>query len=147
MRSITRAAARRRRRRAHGFHEHEGGEAPDIPDGTYTLAARALPPPDDRWRARGLAFFDLPLGLRARYEARALHPSGLRQDGSAVFAEHLDAENRRVTRLLESRFALTHVMAPHVELEFAWSTRSPLSMVDLIRIQDQRVAAMIRFTP
>ena len=123
------------------------GPAPDIPDGTNTLAVRALPSPDDRWRARGLAFFDLPLGLRARYEARALHRFGLRQDGSALFIEFMDAEGRRFTRLLESRFALTRVVAPHVELEFAWSTRSPLSMVDPTRIEDQRVATMIRFTP
>ncbi|MEZ4280070.1 MAG: hypothetical protein R3F21_10710 [Myxococcota bacterium] len=94
-----------------------------------------------------MAFLDLPLGLRARYEARALHRFGVLNDGSARFAELLDDANRRTTSLLESRFALTRALAPHVELELAWATRSPLSMFELTRIEDQRVAAMIRFAP
>lgn len=110
-------------------------------------APRTPPSLDAPWRARGMAFLDLPLGLRARYEARALHRFGALNDGSARFAELLDDANRRATSLLESRFALTRALAPHVELELAWAARSPLSIFDLTRIEDQRVAAMIRFAP
>lgn len=102
---------------------------------------------DDRWRARGMAFLDLPLGLRARYEAQALHRLTLGQDLGTPFVELPDGATRRSTRLLESRFALSRVLAPHLELELAWAARSPLSMVDLLRIEDQRLAAMIRFVP
>ncbi len=107
----------------------------------------ALSTLDDRWRTRGLAFVDLPLGLRARYEAQALHRLGPRQEHAAAFLESTDGASRLGTRLLESRFALTRALASHVELELAWSARSPLSMVDLLRIEDQRLAAMIRFVP
>ena len=54
---------------------------------------------------------------------------------------------RRSAHLIESRFALSRVVAAHLELELAWTARSPLSMVDLLRVEDQRVAAMIRFVP
>lgn len=102
---------------------------------------------DDRWRARGMAFFDLPLGLRARYEAHALHRLALRQDHATPLLELPDGASRRSAQLLESRFAVSRVLAPHLELELAWAARSPLSMVDLLRIEDQRLAAMIRFVP
>jgi hypothetical protein len=94
-----------------------------------------------------VAFLDLPLGLRARYEAQALHRLAPRQDLATPFVEFPDGASRRSTRLLESRFALSRVLAPHLELELAWAARSPLSMVDLLRIEDQRLAAMIRFVP
>jgi hypothetical protein len=114
-------------------------------------AARAGPPPvaavDDRWRARGVAFIDLPMGLRARYEAQALYRLGPGREPATAFLEPTDGASRIGTRLLESRFALTRAVASHVELELAWSARSPLSMVDLLRIEDQRLAALIRFVP
>lgn len=128
-----------------------------VADAQHTLAIAAHDPgvdrmtvsrtADDRWRARGMAFVDLPLGLRARYEAQALHRLPPRQDLGTPFVEHPDGATRRSTRLLESRFALSRVLAPHLELELAWAARSPLSMVDLLRIEDQRLAAMIRFVP
>ncbi len=121
--------------------------AANDPKERSAFAAPALPRLDDHWRARGVAFLDLPLGLRARYEARALHRFGAPRDGSSLFAELMDDANRRATRLLESRFALSRALAPHLEIELAWAARSPLTMFDLTRIEDQRVAAMIRFVP
>ncbi len=109
--------------------------------------AAALRSADDRWRARGVAFIDLPFGLRARYEAQALDRLTPRHDLTTPFAELPAGASRRGARLIESRFALSRALAPHLELELAWSARSPLSMVDLLRIEDQRLAAMIRFVP
>lgn len=99
----------------------------------------------ERWRAGGVAFLELPWGLRARYEAQALlaMPSG--DDWIATLFEPPSAAPQRRHRVLESRVALSRVVAPRVEIELTWATRNPLSMVDLIRIEDQRVAAMIRF--
>jgi hypothetical protein len=102
---------------------------------------------DTRWRARGVAFIDLPFGLRARYEAQALHRLDPRHDLSAPFAEYPAGAVPRGARLIEGRFALSRTVAPHLELELAWTACSPLSIVDLLRVEDQRVAAMIRFVP
>jgi hypothetical protein len=109
--------------------------------------ATALRPSDDRWRARGVAFVELPMGLRARYEAQALHRLTPHPELTTPFAELSAGATRRSARLIESRIALSRAVAPHLELELAWTARSPLSMVDLLRIEDQRVAAMIRFVP
>lgn len=119
-------------------------EPPRPAEGPGPAIAHAF---DDRWRARGMAFVDLPLGLRARYEAQALHRLGARGELEAPFVELTEGASRRSARLLESRFALTRAVAAHVELELAWSARSPLSMVDLLRVEDQRLAALIRFVP
>ena len=104
-------------------------------------------PLDLPWRAQGVAFIDLPFGLRARYDAQALHRLSARDDLTAAFSGLPTGVGSHATRLLESRFALSHVLAPRVELELSWATRSPLTRVDLLRIEDQRVAAMIRFVP
>lgn len=107
---------------------------------------------DQRWRARGVACVDLPFGLRARYDARTLHRPAPGDELEAAFSDRStafdptsDAVGR--ARLLESRFTLSRALARHVEVELSWATRSPLSRVDLLRIEDQRVAAMIRFVP
>lgn len=118
--------------------------SPGFADVPEPAGARAF---EDRWRVRGMAFVDLPLGLRARYEAQALQLLGARHELATPFVDPTAGANRQSARLLESRFALTRAVASHVELELAWSTRSPLSMVDLLRIEDQRLAAMIRFVP
>lgn len=120
--------------------------AADASDAAPSLTGIDERPLDLRWRARGVAFIDLPLGLRARYDARALHRLSA-DDLAAAFTGIPIGIAPHGTRLLESRFALSRVLAPRVELELSWAARSPLTMVDLLRIEDQRVAAMIRFVP
>lgn len=60
---------------------------------------------------------------------------------------HTLAARRIVSGIALFALALSRVLAPRVELELSWAARSPLTMVDLLRIEDQRVAAMIRFVP
>ena len=116
--------------------------------GTADSATRVAERPLDlRWRARGVAFIDLPFGLRARYDAQALYRLSARDDFNAAVSGLPTGVAPHRTRLLESRFALSRVLAPRIELELSWAARSPLTMVDLLRIEDQRVAAMIRFVP
>lgn len=102
----------------------------------------------ERWRSRGLAFVDLPFGLRARYDAQALlRPSARSAIETSLFDAPAAETARRTTRLLESRFTVSRAVAPRIELELSWASRSPLAVVDLLRIEDQRVTAMIRFVP
>lgn len=122
---------------------HAAGPS-DAADSATRVAARPL---DLRWRARGVAFIDLPFGLRARYDAQALYRLSARDDFNTAVSGLPTGAAPHSTRLLESRFALSHVLAPRIELELSWAARSPLTRVDLLRIEDQRVAAMIRFVP
>ncbi len=128
---------------------HAAGAADAAPTSLLLSQGVAEQPLDLRWRARGVAFVDLPFGLRARYEAQALHRLAERDGLSPAFFDLPTggAAAPRRARLLESRFALSCVLAQHLELELSWAARSPLSMVDLLWIEDQRVAAMIRFVP
>ena len=121
-------------------------DTPNAADPRNPAAQVEERPLDLRWRARGVAFVDLPLGLRARYDARALHRLAA-DDLAAAFAGMPTGAASQGARVLESRFALSRVLAPRIELELSWAARSPLTMVDLLRIEDQRVAAMIRFVP
>ncbi|MEZ4332824.1 MAG: hypothetical protein R3F35_13770 [Myxococcota bacterium] len=111
------------------------------------IVRAAATAPHGRWRARGLAFVDLPHGLRARYDAQALLALPSSDDLMSTLFDPPSAAPQRRNRLLESRFALSRIVAPRVEVEVSWATRSPLSVVDLVRIEDQRVSAMIRFVP
>ncbi len=113
--------------------------ASKIPD------AAALRPADDSGRTRGVASLSLPFGLRARYEAQALDRLTPSHGLSAPYAEFEAGPSRRMGRLIDRRFALSCLVTRQLEHELAWTARTPLSMVDLLRVEDQRVAAMIRF--
>jgi hypothetical protein len=113
----------------------------DAPD------AAALHSADDSWGTRGVASLGLPFGLRAHYGAQALDRLGPGHDLSAPYAELEAGASRHTARLIERRFALSRAVTRHLELELAWTARTPLSIVDLLRVEDQRVAAMIRFVP
>jgi hypothetical protein len=118
--------------------------------GTLAVEAKdaaVLHPVDDRWRTPGVAFLGLPFGLRAHYEAQALDRLTPGHDLSAPHAELEAGASRYTERLIERRFALSRAVTRHLEFELAWTARTPLSIVDLLRIEDQRVAAMIRFVP
>lgn len=126
-----------------------GGEAASAQSGLASddADAIALHPLDDPWRARANASLGLPFGLRARYEAQALDRLSPAHDLAAPYAELEAGASRRTGRLIDRRFALSRAVTRHLELELAWTARTPLSIVDLLRIEDQRVAAMIRFVP
>jgi hypothetical protein len=129
---------------ASGSQSHAAEPTAPAESGTLQPVVRD---PIEARRARGLVFLDLPLGLRARYDAHALLrlPPGA---NTAPIALYVPSESpQRSTRLIESRFALSRVVGPKLEVELSWAARSPLSMVDLLRVEDQRVTAMIRFVP
>ena len=100
----------------------------------------------DHWRERGLAFVDLPLGIRARFDAsysRHLYSSDvLAQSFVADFGPEIVGD-----RTLESRISLTRALAPGVELEIAWETRNSLAVDDPMGFGRQTIGARIRISP
>ncbi len=100
----------------------------------------------DLWRKRGLAFIDLPLGIRARFDAsysRHLYSSDvLAQSFVADFGPEIVGD-----RTLESRISLTRALARGIELEIAWETRNSLAVDDPMGFGRQTIGARIRISP
>lgn len=98
------------------------------------------------WQARGLAFIDFPLGIRARFDAsysRHLYSSDvLSQSFVADFGPEIVGD-----RTLRSRISLTRALARGVELEIAWETRNSLAVNDPMGFGRQTVGARIRISP
>ncbi|MCP4907210.1 MAG: hypothetical protein GY910_19720 [bacterium] len=101
---------------------------------------------DPLWRSRGLAFVDLPLGFRVRYDAvysRHLYASDLlSQPHADAFGPSIQSDST-----LESRFALTRAIAEGIEFEIAWETRNSLAAGDLLGFGRQTIGARIRISP
>lgn len=120
----------------------ENGRAPG--EGSPALALEAL---EDRgWRQKGLAYIDLPLGIRARVEARYtrhLYSSDI------LSQRHLADAGPEILgdRTLESRIALTRAIGDGVELEIAWESRNNLEVNDPMAFGRQTIGARIRITP
>lgn len=108
--------------------------------------ARPIALDADRWRARGMAFVDLPLGVRARFNATYTRNLYVSEDLAARYAIDMGPAISG-QRFLESRFALSRAISDRVELEIAWGTRNLLEGSDPMRFDRQTVAAMIRITP
>jgi hypothetical protein len=101
---------------------------------------------DDLWRQRGLAYIDLPLGIRARFDtaySRYLYSS----DSLAQRYLQDAGPGAQRDRTLESRIALSRPVAPGIELEIAWETRNNLEASDPMGFGRQTVGARIRISP
>jgi len=101
---------------------------------------------EEGWKERGLAFIDLPLGIRARFDAsysRHFYSSDvLSQSFVADFGPEMVGD-----RTLESRISLTRALARGVELEIAWETRNSLAVNDPMGFGRQTIGARIRISP
>lgn len=102
--------------------------------------------PNDDWRARGLAYVDLPLQIRARFDA-SLVRFRTRPDHLAAPLVAEVGPGLRIDRHIQSRVALTRPLAQGVELEVAWETRNRVESGDPMAFGRQIVGAMIRITP
>ena len=105
--------------------------------------------PDDqneRWRERGLAYIDLPLGFRARFDAvysQHLYSSDmLAEPYVGAVGPGIDRD-----RTLESRIALTRPIVDGIEFEIAWETRNSLGVHDPMGFGRQTIGARIRISP
>ncbi len=101
---------------------------------------------DNRWRQRGLAYVDLPLGIRARFDASYSQ----HLYSSDVLAEPftgLTGPGLRADDTLESRFALARPIANGIEIEIVWETRNSLETSDPMGFGRQTIGARIRISP
>ncbi len=102
--------------------------------------------PNLDWRAKGLAFIDLPLQIRARFDA-SFNRFRTRPDDLAAPIVSAVGPGLRFDRHIQSRVALTRPLARGVELEVVWETRNRIESGDPMAFGRQLVGAMIRFTP
>lgn len=102
--------------------------------------------PNDDWRARGLAYVDLPFQIRARFDA-SLERFRTRPDHLAAPLVSEVGPGLRIDRHIQSRVALTRPLAEGVELEVVWETRNRVESGDPMAFGRQIVGAMIRITP
>lgn len=102
--------------------------------------------PNDDWRAQGLAYVDLPLRIRARFDA-SLERFRTRPDHLAAPLVGEVGPELRFDRHIQSRVALTRPLAEGIELEIAWETRNRIESGDPMAFGRQVVGAMIRITP
>lgn len=102
--------------------------------------------PDERWRESGLAHVDLPLGIRARFEAsylRHLYSSDLlAQTYIGGFGPGIQRSHS-----VESRVALTRPIMQGIEFEIAWEVRNSLALSDPMGFGRQTIGARIRISP
>jgi len=102
--------------------------------------------PNDDWRAQGLAYVDLPLQIRARFEA-SLERFRTRPDHLAAPLVAQAGPGLRFDRHIQSRVSLTRPLTEGVELEVVWETRNRVESGDPMAFGRQIVGAMIRITP
>lgn len=97
-------------------------------------------------RAEGLAFFDLPLRVRARFEVTLMNDLYASDALARPYATTAGPgfEN---DESLESQFALTRALSDTVEIGVVWGARSPVGPIDLFDFERQTVGAMIRIVP
>ena len=113
------------------------------------LAGSAAEAPDnasEKWRARGLAFVDLPMGVRARFDSTYTRNPFQSDDLSLPYVTHT-GPGIRGERSLESRFALTRPITDKIEFEISWGTRNSLASNDPMGFGRQTVGAFIRIAP
>jgi hypothetical protein len=100
----------------------------------------------EKWRVRGLAFIDLPLRIRARFDSTYTRNNSLSDDLSLPYVTHV-GPGIRGERSLESRFALTRPITDKIEFEISWGTRNSLAGNDPMSFGRQTVGAFIRIAP
>ena len=101
--------------------------------------------PNPDWRAKGLAFIDLPLQVRARFDAR-FDRFGTRPDGLAAPLVANTGPGRRFDRHIQSRVALTRPVTEGIELEVVWETRNRVEAEDPMAFGRQLFGALVRIS-
>jgi hypothetical protein len=116
----------------------------DITDGA-DLADDPQPSPETG-RETGLAYIDLPMDFRARYDAtytNLLYMSDrLARPYAANFGPNLHSDYS-----LESSIALTRSISNKIEIGIIWGGRSPIGNVAVFDFDRQSVRAMISIVP
>ena len=97
-------------------------------------------------RATGLAYVDLPMDFRARFDATYTNhvylSDRLARPYTASFGPNLHSDYS-----LESSIALTRSISDRIEIGIMWGGRSPIANVALFDFDRQSVRAMVRIAP
>ena len=97
-------------------------------------------------RATGLAYIDLPMDFRARFDATYTNhvylSDRLARPYTASFGPNLHSDYS-----LESSIALTRSISDRIEIGIMWGGRSPIANVALFDFDRQSVRAMVRIVP
>jgi hypothetical protein len=96
--------------------------------------------------AEGLAFVDLPMGMRARFDV-TYSDDVYRSDVLVRPFTPTTGPRIRDDESLESQFTLTHSLSEKVEIGIVWATHSPVAPVDLFDFHHQTIRAFIRIVP
>ena len=97
-------------------------------------------------RAKGIAFFDLPLQIRAHFDTTYTYHFYQSDELAMPFLDPAGPRIREVMSL-ESRLTLARSLTDHIEVGIVWGARSPISQIDLFDFERQTVGAMIRIVP
>ncbi len=113
-----------------------------------SIAPEARSEASDAWRARGLAYLDLPLRFRVRFDASYTRHAYASDD--LVFA-HLRAAGRggpgrQLDRSLISRLALARPILERIELEIAFASHNRLATRGPMDLERHTIGALIRVT-
>ena len=102
--------------------------------------------PNEDWRASGLAYVELPLRIRASFDA-SYRQHGTLSDRLASPLVNDVGPGIISDETLESRISFTRPITERIEIEVAWLTSNRLTTGDPMGFGRQIVGAFIRLTP
>lgn len=120
------------------------GTTPSAP--SSDAARLAVPALAQAWRETGLAYVDLPMRFRARFDSTYSSNRYLSEDLARPFTAQTGPSRDR-EHSLEHRLAVTRPVIEGIELELAWGGRSELGGVNLLDFNRHTVGAVIRIVP
>jgi hypothetical protein len=97
-------------------------------------------------RPQGLAFVDLPMRMRARFDASYMNDLYASEVLARPFVGTV-GPNIQGSESLASQFALTRSLSKTVEVGIVWGARSRIGRINLFDFERQTVGAMIRIVP
>jgi len=96
--------------------------------------------------AKGRAYLDLPMRLRARFGTSYTDPIFVSDPLAKPYAAGVGPDIGN-DHALTSRIALTHSISDKIEIGIVWGTRNPLTKFNFFDFEGQTVGALIRIVP
>lgn len=96
--------------------------------------------------AKGRAYLDLPMRLRARFGTSYTDPIFVSDPLAEPYAAGVGPDIGN-DHALTSRIALTHSISDKIEIGIVWGTRNPLTKFNFFDFEGQTVGALIRIVP
>jgi len=97
-------------------------------------------------RARRFAYIDLPMRIRARFDATYTDEFYVSDELAKPYISGVGPGIRN-DHSLRSRVALVRLVSDRIEVGIAWGSRRPLMNLNLLDFERQTIGAMIRLIP